>query len=174
MQYAVTQAIASAFSPKYRPAFWSYLFQTIAPEPESTRHHATGQPFPHDVHFLSAADLDNIIKIAENHQHDAWPPERIAAYQHDDILPKRAAVSAFLWARYTESPRMTGDLLERWHRIEQLDELLNVPNWFRQQHLDDPDQVTARWKAKLGGRYADYVQAHQDTLAEIQALLAHV
>jgi hypothetical protein len=164
----VTQAIAAAFAGKdSRPAFWSYFFQDMTVDP---LHERTDRPFPYDVKFLSEAELQHIERIAVNHAHEAWPPERIAAYRGKDLIAKRAAVSAFLWQRYTEYSELSMNTLKLWHEVEQLEKVLRVPFWFRQQHLSEGDIVKA-WKDRIGAQYEAAEAKHRAVLKQIQAIV---
>ena len=167
MQVSVTKAIASGVwgAPQQ---FASLLFQGLT---TSSLNDSTDQPFPQDVRFLSQEDILKIQTLADKTGQVLWPPVRIAAYLGTDLLAKRAAVTGFLWQRYTDDPTMTLDKLRLWHEVEQLEAGLTVPAWFRQQHEEAAD-VKALWVAKHGAaQIRAWEQRHEELLTQIMAML---
>lgn len=163
MQIAIQKALASAFT-KHVPVFSSLQYQYLCEEePE----HPTSAPFPFDVKFLSHDTLNNFITYSADFETEFWPNERIQAYMGKDLCAKRAAVTPFLWARYSEYPDMTLKLLEKWHHVEILEQLLTIPLWFRNQHVHEKN-IAELWKEKLGSKKQEYEQQHMALLQEIQ------
>jgi hypothetical protein len=87
------------------------------------------------------------------------------------MVAKRAAVTRFLWDRYTEHPSMSLELLELWHYIENLDALLKPPTWFRNQHRHG--NIMELWRAHVGEQQMQHREAqHREVSAKIHTLLA--
>jgi len=118
------------------------------------------------VKYLSSNDLQNIVNLSKKTGFEIWPPERISAYQAKNVLAKRAAVTEFLWLRYTENPRIDLKLLELWCKVENCEKYLAGPAWFRQQHEGEGD-LDKLWNVHLGSQKTSIEKRHQDLIKEI-------
>lgn len=166
MQLAVTKAIISSFE-EPQP-YESLLFQDWSLVDDG--HQRTSRPFPYDVKFLSTHELDDLVRLAVEYEHEAWPMERIEAYRGKNLVAKRAAVTSFLWQRYTEYPQMSLKILKLWHETEQIEKMLKGPDWFRVQHTGE-ENVEELWDQELGEKRQEFEQRHQSLIAKIQTLL---
>lgn len=149
--------------PPFQSLYYRYLY---GDEPTTQRI----QDFPYDVPFLSSESILKLRKAQIDANQEFWPMERIEAYLGKDIYRKRAAVSAFLWERFTEHPKMSHAELKAWAEVERLDSYLRqIPAWFREQHLSSKD-IDAEWKEWLAPRRAAYEARHQELMKEILLL----
>lgn len=168
MQVAITSALASAFT-KHSPLFSSAQYQYLAEEKEEPDHYAD-KPFPFDVKFLSKETLKKLESQSVFYNEEFWPIERIHAYQGRNLCAKRAAVTPFLWKRYSEYPQMALPLLEKWHHVEVMEQLLKIPLWFRNQHVLE-NNISLLWEEKLGNKREQYEQEHMKILDEIKSIM---
>ena len=126
---------------------------------------STGKDFPYDVPFLPIQSLQQIKALATEHNYEAWPQDRLVAYQSKDMCARRAAVSSFLWQRYTDDSTMTLEKLKLWHEVEVIERVLSVPSWFRQQHYHE--NVDILWQERLRPHKAKLATQHQEVLMKI-------
>lgn len=149
--------------PPFQSLYYRYLY---GDEPTTQRL----QEFPHDVPFLTRGEVMKLQDAQHDLQQRLWPMERIEAYLGKDIYRKRAAVSAFLWERYTEHPTMSPAELKAWAEVERLDSYLRqIPAWFREQHLSSKD-IDGEWQAWLAPKRAAYESRHQELMKEIRLM----
>lgn len=166
LQYAVANAIGTAFG--VMQEFSSLYFRdqlAIPPSKDQPRLSLTGKPFPYDVHYLPKDQLQKLHQCSIDHNQELWPVARLQAYEGKDLCAKRAAVSAFLWDRYAEDPTMTLEKLQVWREIEVIEQLLQVPSWFRNQFFGQ--DILTLWNAKLGTERARLEARHQELLQEL-------
>jgi hypothetical protein len=128
--------------------------------------------FPYDVVYLDASSLGHIQDLTGG-KNDIWNSERLQAYQGQDMLAKRAAVSSFLWQRYQEMPTMSVAMLKLWVEIERDDQILRPQPWFFNHHRKRSQaEIQQDWRAFIGEQRMKETEAkHRQVMEQIQQML---